>query len=153
MKRTLIAPQISLYTRQHHAAFTAYYRKRKFSKYEKASADEFSKICSAILKEIATQIIESRGGVFIKNFGYFFVWRTQRRAPSKHFVGDLYNYHTNHYMYKPVFVPAAGPTNMKFWSMDNKFSRYVKQGIAKKLRGGFKYRGYIYTIGKLLNLN
>lgn len=138
--------------------YNAYCKRKKISKYEKVDKVTLIKIAGNIFKEIALQMVESKGGVLIKNFGYFFVWKTQARGT----YGEKYkstpnephfNYHTKNFYYKPIFIPAAGPNNMRYWSMDHKFSLAVRKGIKEKLVSGFKYRMYVYSVRRLLNLN
>lgn len=138
--------------------YNAYCKRKKISKYEKVDKYLLIKIAGNILKEIGKQMVISKGGVMIKNFGYFFVWKTQAKITYgekfKHSPGEpRFNYHTNNYFYTPVFIPAGGPYNMKYWSMDHKFCKQVKDGICEKLVSGFKYRTYVYSLRRLLNLS
>ena len=139
--------------------FNLYAKRKKMSRYDKPDKDLLVKIVKEILDEVAYQMVHSKGGVFIKNFGYFFVWKTTKKAMFNKYgvihrkdVDGYFNHHTGQYIYKPAFITAGGPINLNFWSMDNKFSTYVKDGINKQLRAGHKYKTYMHSLKKLLNL-
>lgn len=137
--------------------YNAYCKRKKISKYEKVDKITLIKIAGNILKEIGNQLVEAKGGVFIKNFGYFFIWKTQAKGTYgekyKHNKdGANYNYATNNYYYKPIFIPSGGPYNMRYWSMDNRFNLGLRKRIKEKLVSGYKYRMYVHSLRSLLKL-
>jgi hypothetical protein len=137
--------------------YNAYCKAKKISKYDKVDRLVMLKVVGNIFKEIGIQMVEAKGGVLIRNFGYFFVWKTQAKTTFGEWYRHTdrqpqFNYATKNYMYKPVFVPAGGAFNLRFWSMDNKFERPLRVKIKHKLIAGFKYRTYVYSLRKLLNL-
>ncbi len=138
--------------------YNAFVNKKRVAKKDIADKYELMKIVLAIFKEVGKQIVNSKGGVCIKNFGYFFVWKTLAKTTfgEKYKWNDKreqYNHHSNNYRYTPVFVSAGGPINLKFWSMDYKFSDNVKQGIKSKIKQGFEYKTYVFSLKKVLNLS
>ncbi len=158
-KRSLLIKTVSLLSQDLAAPYNAYAKKKKISKYLKPDKHELRLIVKTIFEEIGKQMVESKGGVFIRNFGYFFVWKTPHKDTyGKHYKHniekdtELYNHHSQHYVYKPTFIPAGGHNNLRYWSMDNKFSKPVRDGINRQIRSGHKYTSYVYTLRKPLNL-
>jgi len=143
--KTYVAKTNALLSQDLAKPYNAYAKRKPISKYDKPDKHELRRIVGAIFKEIGEQIVKSKGGVFIKNFGYFFVWKTALKTTYgrmyKHNKEreEYYNHHSGHYLYKPTFLPAAGKSHLRFWSMDNKFSAPVKNGINKQLRSGHEY--------------
>lgn len=155
--KTFVAKNITLINTGLSVHYNEYVRKKRIAKRDRVDKYELMKIAMAIFKEIGLQITETRGGVFIKNFGYFFIWKTNRKMTfgTKYKWNNKrpqYNHHSEYYRYMPVFYPAGGPLNLRFWTMDYKFHHKVKSGIKIKLKQGFKYRMYAHTLKKLLNL-
>jgi hypothetical protein len=156
--KTFLSKTGGLMTQNLAKPYNAYAKIKPISKYDKPDKHELRRIAGAILSEVGEQLVKSKGGVFIKNFGYFFVWKTALKTTYgreyKHNTEriEYFNHHTDQYLYKPTFIPAAGKSHLRFWSMDNKFSSVVRDGINKQLRAGHKYVNYMFTLRKLLNL-
>jgi hypothetical protein len=140
----------------HHSMNTEYLKYNKIpKKYRVEGREELRKLIKTICKHIGNEIVEKPGGVHIRRLGYFFVWKIPRKTTyHKKIKGgkleENYNYHTNHYMYSPIFLPSIDK-NRTFadWSMDNSFTSTVKQGIKNKVSSGFKYKIYPYSIQAL----
>lgn len=120
---------------------------------DRLTRDLFVETTAAMFKEISKSIVESKGGVMINGFGYFFVWRIPRqRVRWKWGKGAfIWDSHTNGFHHVPIFLPAGGRKNLKLWSMDRKFLKGVKEGIKLKIKGGFRYKNYLYTLSSHLN--
>lgn len=139
-----------------HRIYTEYLKYDKIpDKNRVGDREELRRVIKTICKHIGTEIVERKGGVHIRRLGYFFVWKIPRKMTFTTQVrgGELkesYNHHSNHHMYSPVFLPALDHRNtLKNWGMDNSFSVNVKQGIKNKLKGGFTYNMYPFSISKL----
>ena len=158
MKKTLVVKENGKFLNPSLSVpYNAYCKRKGISKYEKVDKVLLLKIVGNIFKEIGIQITDSKGGVMIRNFGYFFVWKTQARIPygaryKNNGSEPMFNYATKNYMYKPIFIPSGGPNNMRYWSMDHKFEKPLRMRIKNKLIAGFKYRMYPYSLRRLLNL-
>lgn len=133
--------------------YTEYLKYEKIpEKHKVKNRRELRKIVKTICKHIGNEIVDRQGGVHIKRLGYFFVWKIPRKMTYTTQVkgGSLkenFNHHSYHYMYSPIFLPSLDSKNtFKNWSMDNSFSVNVKQGIKHKVRAGFKYKIYPFSI-------
>lgn len=130
-------------------------RKRLLKKYVAKDRVEFFKIMITICKHIADGIIETPGGVYIRNIGYFFNWMppVKNSYHLKKRGGELeehFNFHTDHHFVFPTFIPMAGQLNPRSsWTMDKQFNYNIRRGCAKKVKGGFHYRNYIHTLKML----
>lgn len=154
-RRRVIDPYV-LMNHRTHVAYTKYARQEgKIPKKHIAQGrEEMRKILTCICKHIAEGMVEEPGGVYIKGIGYFFNWKCPRKMsyhltikgkePEEHF-----NYHTNHYMYFPTFVPMTSRLHARAnWTMDKQFDHRIGHGIMHKLKAGFKYRNYLYSLKK-----
>ena len=141
----------------HHSINTEYRNYDKIAeKHRVGDREELRKLMKAICKVIGEQIVERPGGVHIHRLGYFFVWKIPRKTTFHMKVRgeglkESYNYHSNHHMFSPIFIPSVDSRKtLEGWSMDNSFTSVVKQGIKDKVRANFIYRAYPYSI-KTLN--
>ncbi len=140
----------------HYSIYTEYRKYDKISKKNRIKGREnlrglLKKVCD----KIGQEIVERKAGVHIKRLGYFFIWKIPRKTTYfKNVRGgtreEKYNYHTDHYMYSPVFLQSLDSTDsLKYWSMDNAFCEKVKVGVRKKVSSGYKYKIYPYSITRL----
>jgi len=117
--------------------------------------EEMRKILKTLCKHVATGIVECPGGVYIKGFGYFFNWKPPRKMAYHLLIKgekleERFNYHTNQYMFLPTYVPMAGKLHMRSsWTMDKQFNQKIKTGVSEKLRSGFEYRNYLFSLKKV----
>ena len=149
----LVAPY-RLLDAKTHVAYTEYTkRKRSIPTIHIAEGrEEMRKILKTICKHIAEGMIEKQGGVYIKRLGYFFNWMPPRKM-TYHIkikgghLEEHYNYHTNHYMYFPTFIPMAAKLETRVsWTMDKQFNHVIRRRCAEKIRAGFKYKNYSHSI-------
>lgn len=139
-----------------HTIYTEYldYNERIPEKHRVKDREELRQIVKSICKHIGEELVERKGGVHVRRLGYFFVWKIPRKMTYTTQVrgGNLkesFNHHSNHYMYSPVFLPSLDKRKtLKNWSMDNSFCSSVKQGIKKKIKSGFDYKIYPFSITK-----
>lgn len=113
-----------------------------------------SKVGTSFFDEVAHQLVESKGGVSLRRFGYFFIHRIPRKLRYKRLIAGekiniTYNHHTDHTIYAPVFVPKRSKA-LSIWSMDGKFSRVLKVRLNKNLRSGYRYQSHLATIKQIL---
>lgn len=139
-----------------HRIYTEYLNYDKIpNKHRVEDRQELRRIVKTICKHIGNELVERQGGVHVRRLGYFFVWKIPRKMTFTTQVrgGKLkesYNHHSDNHMYSPVFLPALDHRNtLKDWGMDNAFSVNVKQGIKNKVRRGFKYKIYPFSLAKL----
>lgn len=151
-----LLPRTHILDHKMSRAYTEYVKNNNISKEHRAKGrKELFLIVRTIFKHIAKNLVEKTGGVMISGWGYFFIWKIPRkmsfeirtRGKEKE---EKFNYSTDHHMYSPIFLSSDGTTNMKGWIMDNKFCEKIKSGMTQKIRSGFKYRMYAYSLNKLL---
>ena len=141
---------------QHHSIYTFYRSYNKIPKTKKVKGrEELRKVIDCICKNIGEGIVENPGGVIVDGLGYFFVWMPPRKGtyftirPGEGST-ENYNYHTDHYMYFPTFLPFKPKIRtLQAWTMDKAFCDNVKLGIRDKLEEGGKYRMYAHTLKQI----
>ena len=111
---------------------------------------EYRKLAILALKILASHIIQNRGGIAIKGFGYFFVWKIPQRhnsyftsASDKKMEGPKPMYDNR---YSVTFFPV---NKYREWHADGPMSKYVREGVKKKIRSGFKYKMYLHSLRKM----
>lgn len=139
-----------------HVAYTKYVREGNIPQRYKAKGgrEEMREILTCICKHIAEGMVEVPGGVYIKGWGYFFNWKCPRKMPYHINIEgggreEHFNYHTNHYMYFPTYLPMSPILHPRHnWTMDKQFNHNIGNGVSRKLKAGFKYRTYMYSLKK-----
>lgn len=130
-----------------------YKKVARYKKYQVENREELKAIVKTIFQVIAERLVENEAGVFIRNFGYFFIWKIPNRnlrysiTTKGEEVKTRPNFYTDNYMYSPIFLPD---TSIKSWSMDNTFNNSFKQELSKELNTGKRYKTYMYTFKNLL---
>lgn len=140
----------------HHSIYTEYRKYDKILKKDKVKGrEQLRKVIKTICDQIGEDIVERKAGVHIKRLGYFFIWKIPRKSTYLKKVRggkleEIYNYHTNHYIYSPIFLQSLdSKDSLKFWSMDNSFCEKVKLGVRDKILSSYKYNMYPYSITRL----
>jgi hypothetical protein len=136
-----------------HVYYNRYIKKKRLLKrYTAKDRPEMMKILKTICKHIAEGMIESPGGVYVKDIGYFFNWMPPRKN-SYHLqikggkLEEHFNFHTDHYFIFPTYIPMAGILNPRSsWTMDKQFNHNITARCSQKIREGFQYRNYIHTL-------
>lgn len=148
-----ILPAYRLKDPKTHVAYTKYVKEGKIPKKHKADGrEEMRKILTVLCKTIAEGMTEHPGGTFIKRMGYFFNWKCPRKMSfhiNRRGKGrtEHFNYHTDHYMYFPTFVPHASKIQVRStWTMDKKFNETLTLRIKDQLEHGFRYHNYLHTL-------
>lgn len=133
------------------------YKERIPKKHKVSKRSDLLTLIKCICKHTANQVSESRGGVHLDGIGYFFVMKIPRKlkynfkVKGKPGVEERYNYHTNHHMFSPIFLPSLDSRKtLGSWSMDNSFCEVVKNKINDKItKEGVSYKIYPYSIRAL----
>lgn len=139
----------------HHSIYTEYRKYDKIPKTKKVKGrEELRKVMDCICKHIGEGVVENPGGVVVDGLGYFFVWMPPRKGTyfqkGKEGSTEEYNYHTDHYMYFPTFIPMKPRVKvLNAWTMDKTFHEQVRLGVRDKLKGGAKFRMYAHTLKQL----
>lgn len=126
-------------------AFAFYRNNAKFRSLSTTPRMEaHSKIVRAFYKEIADNMIESSGGVFLEGFGYFVNLMNPKKTvvnmKRKWAKKDLYlNPHTKSRVFHPVFLPITYHFKLKLFIMDRMFNRDLKTRLKNKLISKMKY--------------
>lgn len=135
-----------------HVAYTKFIKDGKLPITHKTDREEMRLILKTMCKHIANGMVETPGGVYIKKIGYFFNWMSPRKM-SYHLkikggkLKELFNYHSDHYMYFPTFIPMSPRLHMRSnFTMDKQFNHLIKIGVSKKIKEGFKYKNYMHSI-------
>ena len=148
-----ILPAYRLNDAKTHVVYTKYVKDGKIPARHKAeSREEMRLILKTLCKNIAEGVTEYPGGVYIKKLGYFFNWKCPRKMPYHLNVKgggrtEHLNYHTDHYMYFPTFVPHASKIHVRStWTMDKTFNETLTGRVKEQLHVGFKYRNYLHSL-------
>lgn len=132
----------------------SYKGSKHFKKYPVENREEFKLIVKEIFKVIGEQLLTKPAGVFIKNFGYFFIWKIPVKRPyalttQGKPITLKYNIYTDMYSYSPIFKPAK---RFRGWFMDNSFNSNIKSGLHNKLINESKvYKTFVNTFKNLLH--
>lgn len=113
---------------------------------------EYLAFCRLFFRIIGEEIREREAGVSIKGLGYFYIYLIPRKMPVKYWGKDNRRterimHNTGGRIYTYCFIPAK---KFEYWSMDNTFSKPLKEDLFNRLNGGQRYNGYPYTIKKLI---
>lgn len=115
--------------------------------------DTYVEFVQDFFKIVSEHLLNNVGGVYIKDLGYFFIWRIPRKMRFLSFTKDScvsrYNFHTDHGVYLPVFI--AEKANF-YWSMDKRFDRNIKRGLRDRLRKGIKYKMFVSSLKRFKKL-
>lgn len=99
------------------------------------------KIIQLFLKKVAEKVIEYRAGVHINKIGYFFVYK----HPFNKFPPSLYRKHLKPFML--TFIPTENSI-FKYWSMDFKFNRVLREKMEANIKKGYRYLNMINGVSK-----
>lgn len=117
--------------------FIKYYKmKTKFKK--KITLSRIKKFIKRFLRYMSKHIIGSKAGVFIKNFGYFFISRRPKRQVRKYRINGQTVYSKqimnlgSHYL--PCFIPIRKDGLMHQWTMDRAFSGDITSPLRNTTR-------------------
>lgn len=116
--------------------------------------ETFLALYREFFKEIKNELIKRDAGVFIEDFGYFFIWKMPRKMVYKYFTKEEglvedYNHHSDNFKYSLQFYPCK--KNFKYWSMDNSFRKDLKKEVSIQIKNGKKYKMYLDAFISRLN--
>lgn len=134
--------------------YNAYCKSKNVKRADKLDRFEIERVVPAIFKEIGLQLIERKGGVLIKKFGYFCVFISKGHFYHRWGKSDLqlrYTPERGGERIRTVFIPNAYDTDLMLWSMDSTFTAPVYDTIKKNVQSGREYRIYPSTLRRLLN--
>lgn len=139
-----------------HTINTEYIKYKKIpEKHRVKGREELRKVITAICKHIGEEVVDREAGVHIRRLGYFFVWKIPRKMTYNIQVKgkgleEAYNHHTNHHMYSPIFLPSLDfKKTLEYWSMDNAFCKNVKHGVRDKVKEGFHFKMYPFSLSRI----
>jgi len=139
-----------------HTINTEYLKYDKIpEKHRVKGREELRKVVSTICKHIGNEIVDRDAGVHIRRLGYFFVWKIPRKMTYNTQIKgeelkENYNHHTNNHMFSPIFLPSLDCKNtLQYWSMDNSFCKSIKHGVRDKIKDGFHYKMYPFSLSNL----
>lgn len=113
---------------------------------------DFNVALSAITKTMANLIVEKKNGLFLKDFGYFFVFRSYGHTYSRRRDGKKYfKLERGGLRARIIFMPDRNDFHLKFWTFENRFVRKLQVEVMKRTDDGFRYIGLPYTITNLLH--
>lgn len=154
-RRIIIAQDTKETFRGSYQHYVQYATKRGVKKKRLLSKKDFDSVKSKIFEEIREGVINCEGGVMVKRFGYFFVLRYPgKRDMFKNREGSSRRpFQVRNRIHQPVFEPYRDFTDLRFWSMDYAFSLRVIYRVRDNLLKGEKYKNYLYSLSRDLNLS
>ncbi len=124
-----------------HKAYQHYIQNSKIATREEvANYVEHGKLISSFYKIVSEQILESKGGVYIKGFGYFGIMKLMK-MPVKRF--DMQErkmkLNTKNEMFNTYFVPISKNNLFRLYTFDMSFSRDYFKAFLDKINQGYRY--------------
>jgi len=109
------------------------------------TTEEIKIIYKEALKTIAYRMVHNEAGVFIKDYGYFSVFRyPQKRIIEKYNGKEMKRYtnlHTDGVLYSLSFIPIRKDNALKVWQMDKTFLvKKISRVLYYQLIDGKKYK-------------
>ena len=138
-----------------HKAYQYYLQNSKIGNREDVKHYvEHGKILSELYSIIGEKIVESQGGVFINNFGYFGIIQNNKSMyQEKPGAPKKINTATDNIIYKIAFVPITKNNNLKPWVFDAGFIKSIKKSLSVALKAGKKYSFNVSLFFNLLRKN
>jgi hypothetical protein len=110
--------------------FHKYYRwNTKYKK--KITLSRYKKFLKKFFKQVMLHLINNKSGVFIENFGYFFMhMRPKTIRVVRKRKPNIFN---KSEVYLPMFFPIRKDAALNQWTMDRMFSRGIKERLNRKV--------------------
>ena len=124
-----------------HKAYQYYIQNSKIaSREEVENYVEHGKLISSFYKIVSEQILESKGGVYIKGFGYFGIMKLMS-IPVKRFdmKDKKTKLNTKTEMFNTYFVPISKNNLARLYTFDMSFSRDYFKAFLEKINQGYRY--------------
>lgn len=113
--------------------------------------DDWKPMISKFFKVFREHLLNNESGVFIKDFGYFFIMRHENLTKRIKFQ----KIHAEGKRYTPMFAPIRKDGLLDTWSMDYGFSTTIKDRMYENIENGVRYKmaySLLYSIyGNKLN--
>lgn len=141
-----------LHSKTTYEAYKMYCKRQRVAKRNIIpNQKEFNLAISALSKGVGQLIVEKKSGLFIKDFGYFFVFRSYGHTYKRTRTGKkFYNLIRGGIRARIIFQPDETDFHMKFWTFENRFVRAMQLAVTEKMNEGFSYIGMPYTVGQML---
>lgn len=97
---------------------------------------DWKPMISKFFKVFRKHLLENESGVFIKDFGYFFIMRHDRLTKRIKFQ----KIHAEGKKYNPVFAPIRKDILFDTWTMDYGFSNTITQNMYENIENGVRYK-------------
>jgi hypothetical protein len=97
---------------------------------------DWRKKISKLLFTLKKHLVENESGVFIENFGYFFIMRHSKVKSRKGFI----NINGEGRRYTPMFAPIRKDGLLDTWCIDHGVFNSLHQQVQKKVAQGFRYQ-------------
>ena len=99
---------------------------------------EYGKLISEFYEIVSDEIADSKGGVFIENFGYFGLMKHNKpRKIKRNKEGEkVLDLDDNFFI---AFVPISKNNKRRMYTFDLGFSKKCRNKIKKRLREGYRY--------------
>lgn len=124
-----------------HKAYQYYIQNSKItSREEVANYVEHGKLISSFYKIVSEQILESKGGVYIKGFGYFGIMKLMKIPIRKRDVKDWkIKLNTKTEMFNTYFVPISKNNIFRLYTFDMSFSKGYFDAFIARINAGYRY--------------
>ncbi|MAX51410.1 MAG: hypothetical protein CMH22_05480 [Methylophaga sp.] len=110
-------------------------------------------IVNLFWNKVADKMIEKTGGVFIRDFGYFFICIDPKRGAKQHefLKKKFFNPATKSYRFFPMFIPNRSIWELRYFTTDRLYTDRFRSKLVKKLKAGKMYKCYYNEIITTLN--
>lgn len=141
-----IIDSISLKDRE----FYNYYKKnRKKTAKGIYQFEHFEKAVGGLMLALHELIVESEGGVFIENLGYFAVFETLKKTVRYNMYDSSLKSFIPAKRYYPYFFGDVSNTTFKNWTMNKTFSYFLVLKVRNQIKAGKKYKLFYSAVKKL----
>lgn len=133
-------------------AYKAYCKRSRVSEKNMIkSQKDFNIAVSTVSKAVGNLIIEKKSGLYIKDFGYFFVFRSMGHTYSRTSKSRKHFYMRRGGMRaRIIFIANKTDMHLPYWTFENRFVRQIQEAVTKKAEDGFPYTGLPYTVKETL---
>lgn len=116
---------------------------------KKYSIHAFYRVIKFVFKRMKHYLTRNETGIFIKNFGYFFIMMYPKRRVTKYMAMRIKN---KGHSFEPMFLPIRKDVALRTWTMRKSFFRSGSLGwylySGKKYRMAYTYLNTLYGFKK-----
>lgn len=105
---------------------------------------EYGKLISEFYRVVSDELVDSKGGVYIKDFGYFGIMKyffsaktSPRQDPDTGIWVKKLNTEEDYFF--TAFVPISKNNRLRLFSFDCSYTQNFKDKLTAKLRAGYRY--------------